>query len=80
MVDHVGLTPERAEALKTTYEDELLEHCGGHTSTAGDQIGWKAFKQYALAKEVGRCIQFLQLGERFNSALPRIMDYISRRT
>jgi solute carrier family 25 phosphate transporter 23/24/25/41 len=64
MADHVGLTPERAEALKTMYEDELLGHCGGHTSAAGSppgQIGWTAFKQYAQAKEAGMRITFLQI-------------------
>jgi len=45
------LTPERAESLKMMYDNELMGHCG-HSSTVS-QIGWKEFKEYAEAKEIG---------------------------
>lgn len=39
------LTPERAAALKSIYENELLRRCGGES--------WTEFKKYAEEKEVG---------------------------
>ena len=50
-VDTDTLTRENAESLKTMYDSELLGHCG--SSSALSQIGWKEFKEYAEAKEVG---------------------------
>jgi hypothetical protein len=37
------------------YENELLGHCRGRSSALG-QVGWKEFKEYAEAKEVGEPI------------------------
>jgi solute carrier family 25 phosphate transporter 23/24/25/41 len=48
------LTPEEAESLKAMYDEELLGHCGGHVSGVHPSpVGWKEFKEYAEAKEVG---------------------------
>lgn len=46
------LTREQAESLKMMYDNELLVHCGH--SPALSQIGWREFKEYAEAKEVGQ--------------------------
>lgn len=51
-VDTDRLTRENAESLKMMYDSELLGHCGHSTSTLS-RIGWKEFKEYAKAKEVG---------------------------
>lgn len=52
VVDYVGLTPEKADELQTTYEAELLRRCGGYSSgSPSGNVGWKAFVQYAEAKE-----------------------------
>lgn len=47
-----SLTAESAKQLEEMYEDELLGHCGGHTSGfLRRSIGWKEFRLYAEAKE-----------------------------
>jgi hypothetical protein len=51
------LTREKAEGLKMLYDRELLGHCG-HSSDLS-QIGWKEFKEYAEAKEIGEPIWIL---------------------
>jgi len=49
------LTLEKAEALKAMYTSELLLHCATPPSGARPQhIGWREFKSYAEAKEVGQ--------------------------
>lgn len=56
--DRALLTPEKAEAMKHMYEDELLRTCGGHVSShATSPVDWKEFKNYAEAKEVGKYIR-----------------------
>lgn len=56
-LDGLDLTPEKAEALRASYEHELLQHCGGDRSEPGSSnlghIKWRQFKEYAEAKEVG---------------------------
>jgi solute carrier family 25 phosphate transporter 23/24/25/41 len=60
-VDPDRFTRENAESLKTMYENELLGHCKGHPSAPG-QVGWKEFKEYAQAKEVGESnLEFILL-------------------
>ncbi|KAF5344151.1 hypothetical protein D9758_008886 [Tetrapyrgos nigripes] len=44
-----SLTPDKAEKLRASYEDELLGRCGAQSSRR--QIGWTEFKDYAEAKE-----------------------------
>ena len=57
--DRASLTPEKAEALKLVYENELLRTCGGYASgNATSPVDWKEFRNYAEAKEVGTCTQF----------------------
>jgi hypothetical protein len=77
--DRASLTPEKAEALKLIYENELLGTCGGHVSSnATSPVDWKEFKNYAEAKEVGthtRCCCAVPV----DSQQYRIMDNISRR-
>ena len=52
--DDVDITAEKAEALKAMYDSELLLHCSTHpTGSRPPHIGWKEFKDYAHAKEVG---------------------------
>lgn len=51
IADTDKLTQENAESLKMMYDNELLGHCG-HSATLS-QIGWKEFKEYAEAKEIG---------------------------
>lgn len=49
-----GLSYKKAEMLRSIYDNELMCHCGVHTSSSHPRhIGWKAFKEYAEAKEVG---------------------------
>ncbi|KAF9075717.1 mitochondrial carrier [Rhodocollybia butyracea] len=43
-------TPDTVEKLRSAYEAELFQSCGGQSSKK--QIGWTEFKTYALAKEV----------------------------
>lgn len=50
MTDGSPVTVEKAESLKAMYDEELLGHCSGDLP---DRIGWKEFKEYAEAKEVG---------------------------
>lgn len=55
VTDQASLTPEKAEAIKHIYDEELLGTCRGHTP--GDSRGpikWKEFVKYAEAKEVGK--------------------------
>lgn len=52
------LTLERAESLKARYDEELVGRCGGHPSESRS-IGWRAFKDYAEAKESGMDVIFL---------------------
>ena len=53
------MNPERAEWLRSLYEDELMRRCGG-TATAGPKsVDWKAFLEYADKKEAGEFAQFL---------------------
>lgn len=47
------LTVEKAESLKAIYNQELLGHCGQGSGVQPGRIGWKEFKEYAQAKEVG---------------------------
>ena len=55
MADQASLTPEKAEALKHIYDEELLETCMGHApGDLGGPVKWKEFVRYAEAKEVGR--------------------------
>jgi solute carrier family 25 (mitochondrial phosphate transporter), member 23/24/25/41 len=52
--DDKALTLQKAQRLKTMYEDELLGRCGGHVvGPSPGHIRWKDFKKYAEAKEVG---------------------------
>jgi solute carrier family 25 (mitochondrial phosphate transporter), member 23/24/25/41 len=52
--EQAGHTLEKAEKLRAAYEDELLSHVGGHTtSNVSSQIGWNSFKEYAEEKETG---------------------------
>ncbi|KAI0068778.1 mitochondrial carrier [Artomyces pyxidatus] len=44
------LTPERARRIRKEYERELVGNCG--PGEPSGRIGWKAFKDYAEAKEV----------------------------
>lgn len=49
------LTPEKAENMRRVYEDELLQRCGGHTSSLRPtHIPWPEFRDYAEAKEAGQ--------------------------
>lgn len=47
------LTPARAKELEKDYESELMGRCHGHMGLLRGHIGWKEFKRYAEAKEVG---------------------------
>ncbi|KAF9446931.1 mitochondrial carrier [Macrolepiota fuliginosa MF-IS2] len=48
-----GLTYEKAESLRATYDDELLVHCKGlKDKEKAQRIGWEEFKEYAKTKEV----------------------------
>lgn len=51
-------TPDTVEKLRSAYEAELFQSCGGQSSKK--QIGWTEFKTYALAKEVGARILYVQ--------------------
>ena len=56
--DRALLTPEKAEAMKHIYEDELLQTCRSHVSGHGTSpVDWKEFKNYAEAKEVGKYVR-----------------------
>ncbi|KIK94699.1 hypothetical protein PAXRUDRAFT_11892 [Paxillus rubicundulus Ve08.2h10] len=47
-----ALTPEKAQVMRTIYEDELLGRCGGHISSERPtHIRWPEFRSYAEAKE-----------------------------
>lgn len=57
--DRSSLNPEEAEELRHMYVEELLGTCGRHVS--GNTVGpvdWKAFREYAEAKEAGTVIRF----------------------
>lgn len=59
-----GLTPEKAEELRAMYDDELMGHCGAHPSgSRPSPIGWRAFKEYAEAKEVGTFCTLVSAGQ-----------------
>lgn len=54
VIDQDNLTHEQAESLRTMYADELIGRCGTHPEESNESgIKWKAFKEYAEAKEVG---------------------------
>jgi solute carrier family 25 (mitochondrial phosphate transporter), member 23/24/25/41 len=55
--DSNRLMREKAESLKLMYDNELLGRCGN--SSALCQIGWRDFKEYAEAKEIGESSQIL---------------------
>jgi solute carrier family 25 (mitochondrial phosphate transporter), member 23/24/25/41 len=48
--DDKELTHKRAQKLKQEYESELMGRCHG---SARGHIGWREFRAYADAKEVG---------------------------
>jgi solute carrier family 25 phosphate transporter 23/24/25/41 len=48
------LTPEKAKALRAMYNSELLLHCATPPGTRPQHIGWRKFKSYAEAKEIGQ--------------------------
>jgi solute carrier family 25 phosphate transporter 23/24/25/41 len=80
IVDHAGLTPERAKELQRMYEDELLERCRGQRSArAAGHIGWREFKEYAQSKEAGMCLICPQVAV-CHLVTSRTMVHISRRT
>jgi solute carrier family 25 phosphate transporter 23/24/25/41 len=55
------LTPEKAQSLKAMYNNELLQHCAIPPSgTRPPHIGWREFKSYAEAKEVGESCLWLK--------------------
>lgn len=65
-----GFTLEKAKKLRAAYEDELYNHLGGQRSTSPrTHIGWKEFKAYAEAKEVGTCSSSL-----YSSASQAILE------
>lgn len=47
------LTLARAKELEKDYERELMGRCHGNMGSLRKHIGWKEFKRYAEAKEVG---------------------------
>lgn len=58
VTERASLTSEKAEELKLMYENELLGTCGGNmSSNTTSPVGWKEFKNYAEAKEVGARIR-----------------------
>jgi solute carrier family 25 (mitochondrial phosphate transporter), member 23/24/25/41 len=60
--DDEALTLQKAQRLKSMYENELLGRCGGHiVGPLPSHIRWKDFKKYAEAKEVGMLSNFLSL-------------------
>jgi solute carrier family 25 (mitochondrial phosphate transporter), member 23/24/25/41 len=73
------LMRDKAESLKLMYDNELLGRCGH--SSALNQIGWKEFKEYAEAKEVGESSWILSslLCLEYPS-VTRTMVHLPRRT
>lgn len=58
--DDSSLTPEKAESLKAMYDSELLDHCSTPASgSRPSRIGWREFKNYSEAKEIGEFLLFL---------------------